>query len=109
MILAFIRLAGQVVMLRLGTASVHCTCPVCPAYTIMCSCHGAPQPGSTEYGGSGTAFLAGFVVGICGASVVVCGGRGVRRIVQCGHPGKGELEDLDERDRVQLEFRRLRK
>ena len=104
---ALLHWVGQVVALRFGAPQLECSCPACPscpAHTLSCSCHGAPQPGALEASGQISGFLAGVLVGAVG----VLAWRAARRVTPL-EAARAAAEELDERERVQLELRRLRK
>ena len=111
---ALIRWASQVLALRWGSASIQCACPACPAcpgspaHNISCICHGAPQPGS-DFSGIALAFVVGVAVGLGAAGILAAVGwlGSCRR--QRARAQPAAFEDSDERERVQLELRRLRK
>ncbi len=111
LLLAFLRWIGQAVALRLGAGNVHCSCPACPAcpaHSINCSCHGAPPPSSVELSGSFVLFFVGVAVGVGGTLVVVFGDRLCRYCSPKAQPRGPDPEEVDELERIQLEFRRLR-
>ena len=113
---ALARWLGQVLALKLSAAHVSCSCPPwpgSPAHNFTCNCHGGPLPAVGA--GHGTAavlsaaFAAGLLCGLLLALLASCCLSLVRRSGSAARRAFPGASELDERERVQQELRRLRK